>query len=62
MATTILPFVVRRRPHNVTRPPAGEAKIIIFPGVRYEPGRVDEGAEKQKQRDGRARKRKTKAQ
>lgn len=31
---TILPFVIRPRP--LARKPDGVAKIIIFPGVRYE--------------------------
>lgn len=34
MATTILPFVIRPRPP--ARASGGEARIVIFPGVRYE--------------------------
>lgn len=36
MATTILPFVIRRRPPSKARPRGETATIIIFPGVRYE--------------------------
>lgn len=61
MATTILPFVIRPRTRSVSRAPGGDATIIIFPGVRYEASPVSEDVEKQKQRDGRSRRRKTKA-
>jgi orotidine-5'-phosphate decarboxylase len=36
MATTILPFVARKRPVEQASRARGEAMVIIFPGVRYE--------------------------
>lgn len=34
--TTILPFIIRRRPPAETRVRGTSAEIVIFPGVRYE--------------------------
>ena len=58
MATTILPFVIRPRPPASVS--GGQARIIIFPGVRYETvdGPSDTGSPKDN--DGSPRKRKSK--
>ena len=37
MATTVLPFIIRPGAQGKKRATGGEATVIIFPGVRYEP-------------------------
>lgn len=55
---TILPFVIRPR-RSPPRRPAGDAAIVIFPGVRYEP-HADEPGEPRKAAGAASRKRKNK--
>ncbi len=45
MATTILPFVIRRRAVAKAKPGGETATIIIFPGVRYETFSEGDGEE-----------------
>ena len=54
---TILPFVIRPNGSPPARRPAGDATIVIFPGVRYEP-RADEPDERRKAAGAASRKRK----